>query len=821
MKKKLAWILVGMLLLGGALGTSACKKNSKEDTKTEKSEKTKKSKKGDTDPDDPDDKGKISFDPGDNGLDGPDTEVTPGNVEGVWCDSHGPVIRVTPQKRKIEFLRDGLEFMIVDIEDDGLTCIVDEENYNKNFPLTAIAPYFTSGARFHIPMKISPKGYMDFMGLVLFRSDTQEGQAVIEKIEEILYASKFYIDYENGGSIKVTSSQMELTSNGRTDSMSCKVESGIVDYGDMYYSTALYTYLPDASKNDLILGYLSMYFPNAEGANAAEWLMDSGSWITYSQKYDELQYWKNEGTHEFVFYDPSGQEAGRGTYMVKEDASVYVEGIDNPFFQDYGGVFWSMSDSRTGYETMLTGEWSLPGRMFIYRHDIRSGAKKNEIFEQNEYTHFIQDENITVELDLGGKTVEDVWLPDYGSIGFADKNSYMYVDDWEVFSDGVCVRKGTDFVGAKITYEIQNTDIDESHIEVIRDSDIYTDSVPCTITRNGDTLVVVVEVTEDGTYLLADIGAARVRNLFFDAQTLLETDPHDTFWANAYDTGDILDLVDIEYIRSSITDMATGSAVFWVSTPEELASVTYYVNALDVADGVDLTSMFYVHLLNDIDLSGYTWVTMGHRDWGRPEDCESVFRGVFFGNGHSISGLRIENDGGAFFGDCHLATVIGLTLDHPVIGDNSGSSGRTVSCFCNDGSCITEFIDCKVIIDPSQRGSYEFASHDNQSINFFDCSFVAEENGVTEEIGLDSGYIKAFYNGYDNWIRRYYQERDGQYHYDAEREYTDFQCDAEPFIDMCYYYGGKKAPEYVGYLDFTGWLVNDEFYINFGYVYEK
>ena len=44
MKKFLAWILIGMLLLGGALGTCACKKkDSKENTKIEKSEKTKKS----------------------------------------------------------------------------------------------------------------------------------------------------------------------------------------------------------------------------------------------------------------------------------------------------------------------------------------------------------------------------------------------------------------------------------------------------------------------------------------------------------------------------------------------------------------------------------------------------------------------------------------------------------------------------------------------------------------------------------------------------------------------------------------------------------
>ena len=362
--------------------------------------------------------------------------------------------------------------------------------------------------------------------------------------------------------------------------------------------------------------------------------------------------------------------------MVKDDSRVEVEGEDNPFFQDYGGIFWSMTDSRTGRKTILIGEWSLLGRMFIYRHDIRSGAKKNDIFDQNEFTRTIQDESIKVEMDLGGKSVEDVWLPDYGSVGFIDKDAYMYVDDLVVLCDGVSVEPGSDYLGARITCEIQNVNIDESRIGMMRDSDYQTEEVPCTITRNGDTIVVVTEVTDDGVYLLADIGAARVKDVFFDARTLLETDPHDTFWANAYDTGDILDLVDIEYIRSSITDMATGSAVFWVSTPEELASVTYYVNALDVADGVDLTSMFYVHLLNDIDLSGYTWVTMGHRDWGRPMDCESVFRGVFFGNGHSISGLHIENDGGAFFGDCHLATVIGLTLDHPVIGDNSAPSER-------------------------------------------------------------------------------------------------------------------------------------------------
>ena len=819
MKKFLAWILIGMLLLGGALGTCACKKkDSKENTKIEKSEKTKKSKKGTSDKDDPDGIGKDPFDPDDTGLDGDDTAVTPDNVEGVWCDAHGPVIRVTPKKRKIEFLRDSLTFTIMDIEEDGLTCCVGEDDYIMSYSLADDVPFLFSGSEFHVPMKISPEGYMDYMGFVLFRSDTKEGQDVIGKIEEVLYASDFYIEDQISYQFKVTPTKLEMTSGGDAESVSCKVSDGIIDYGDMYYSTAMFTYLPDASKTDLLLGYFGMYIPNSQGARVMEWVMDGENWITYVPETDELQFWKTESSHEFVIYDTAGQELGRKTYMIGDDFRIEVEGVDNPFFQDYGSPYWTMSDSRTGNETILTGECSLSGRMYIYRHDIRSGAKKNDIFDTTEYTKIMQDESIRVELDTGGKAAEDVWLPDYGTVKFIEKSAYLFQDDWEVLCDAVSIENGTEFLGAKITFEIPDADIETSRISVIRKSDFPNEEVSCTVTENGGTIIVETQAEERGVYLLVDIGATRVRDIYFDAGTLLETDPHDTFWANAYETGDILDLVDIEYIRSSVTDMSNGSAVFWVSTPEQLASVTYYVNALDVADGVDLTSMFYVHLLNDIDISGYTWVTMGHHDWGRPNDCESVFRGVFFGNGYSIIGLNIEDKDGAFLGDCHLATVIGLTLDHPVIGDGSK---HTANCFCNNGSCITEFIDCKVIIDPSQRGSYEFASHDNQSINFFDCSFVTEENGTVEEIGLDSGYAQTYYNGYDNWIRRYYMQMDGTYHYDAEREYTDYQSDAEPFTDMRYYYGGQKAKIYVGYLDFTGWLVNNEFYINFGFVYQK
>ena len=200
-------------------------------------------------------------------------------------------------------------------------------------------------------------------------------------------------------------------------------------------------------------------------------------------------------------------------------------------------------------------------------------------------------------------------------------------------------------------------------------------------------------------------------------------------------------------------------------------------------------------------------------------DVETCFRVVIFGNGYSIRGLHIRNQDSAFLGSCHLTTVIGLTLDHPSF--EISNPNRPVNCLCDNDCCITEFFDCEVIIDPSQEGTYEFSSTINGSVNYFDCRFRSDDGNQSKDIGLKSDYVQDFYNGYDNWIRRYYRQSDGTYRYDAASEYEDFLSDTAKFTDMRYYYGGVEAEPYVGYINFHGWIINGEFYINFGYIYEK
>ncbi|MBO4688080.1 MAG: hypothetical protein J5636_06160 [Clostridiales bacterium] len=802
MKKLLAWILIVMLLLGGALGACSCKKKDS----GEETEKTKKTRDSSDSQDDPSD-ASVS-------------EVTPDTIEGIWYDEHGPVLRITPKKRKIEFLREDLAFVITDIDETGINCTIGEEDDISYRSLQNANPFISTGMEFHLPMSMEAEGKMSVLGAELFRADTKEGEEIRKKIEKTAFSTAFYIS--EGVSFTLSPSTIELNYDGNTEPMSIQYHDGIIEVGDMYYSSTMYAFLPDPDTEDVMIGYGMFLYPNTPSVYGIEWLMGCTSWVAYAKNSDEVHLWEVGGKNELVENDLNGNEIKRHKYVVDDIDELAFVGEGSTFYMPADGAYMVYTPSASEGATLLYPTWSLAGQMFLLRENVRAGQEKNTVFSQSEFTMDTQDESISVKLDLDGQSAEDVWLPDYGVVFFS-KSGGLWDDGGDFISSAVTITAGDYFAGAHVTIRLNDCSIDVDHISLMKKSVSGYDPVECEIHRSNNSLIAEFEATEDGLYVLQDRTQAMVRDVHFDVETLLTSDPHDSYWAMVFETGDILDLVDMDYIRSSITDMELGSAVFWVSTPEQLASVNYYVNALDVADKDDLRTMYYVHLLNDIDLSGYEWATMGYRHFMREGEWETVFRGVFFGNGYSIKGLYIADPDGAFFGDCHLATVIGLTLDHPVIGDASGgSTAGSVNCLCNEGStCIMEIIDCTVIIDPSQRGSYDFASHDNQSINFFDCSFLAEANGTTEEIGLDSGYNKTFYNGYDNWIRRYYLEGNGQYHYDAEREYTDYQSDAAPFIDMCYYYGGASAPEYVGYLDFTGWLVNDEFYINFGYVYEK
>lgn len=171
-------------------------------------------------------------------------------------------------------------------------------------------------------------------------------------------------------------------------------------------------------------------------------------------------------------------------------------------------------------------------------------------------------------------------------------------------------------------------------------------------------------------------------------ENFFEVDPSISDYGMSGNCGDIIGMVDLDYLNQSFDDP------YVVDSVEDLASVTYLVNAYPRIDEDNDGEITYsdapfikIDLVADLDLSGYEWVPMGrYIDY---EDDSGVYSGIFLGNGHTISGLNILNLDGfsGFFGETYVATVIGLNIaDATVYGELSGIlSGYNVG---------TNFIDC-------------------------------------------------------------------------------------------------------------------------------
>lgn len=136
-----------------------------------------------------------------------------------------------------------------------------------------------------------------------------------------------------------------------------------------------------------------------------------------------------------------------------------------------------------------------------------------------------------------------------------------------------------------------------------------------------------------------------------DAQILAKY-PDKHGWMENCDCGDIPYLANAGYIDKSLKD-----GIFLVSTPEELASFNYYVNAVS-DDGANQ----YMQLMNDIDLSGYEWAPMG---WSGGTDTGVSFSGGIYGEGYTIRNLYIETDeqSAGFIGWGVYCGVWNLTLE--------------------------------------------------------------------------------------------------------------------------------------------------------------
>lgn len=235
--------------------------------------------------------------------------------------------------------------------------------------------------------------------------------------------------------------------------------------------------------------------------------------------------------------------------------------------------------------------------------------------------------------------------------------------------------------------------------------------------------------------------------------------PEETEWGSSEEAADIISLVDMDYIESSYED------IFYIETPADLASLTYFVNTYPISR-VDMDNKMFIKadLMNDIDLSGYNWAPIGIFTGS---DHAHAFEGIFIGNGHTISNLTIDNDisDNGFFGDIFGSAVCGLYIEGAQI---SGNGSKIMAAHIED----VRFIDCScegILPECSEAETLSLfpTITDPGNNRFIDCSIsVTNSDDITVE---EDFTVNPFPEGSGNaMIDRFDPDGDGIYEYDSD-----------------------------------------------------
>lgn len=264
---------------------------------------------------------------------------------------------------------------------------------------------------------------------------------------------------------------------------------------------------------------------------------------------------------------------------------------------------------------------------------------------------------------------------------------------------------------------------------------------------------VTAKIKEGGVYLLADAYQWYVCWDIDVSDYEYEVDPttYVSAWEREQDTGDILLLADIEWAIDN-------APYFTVSTPEELASVVYYVNVYSNAGSITFDA--------DIDLTGYKWVPMG---WTGPSGSY-YFTGTIDGQGHTIKGMTIDGTGYysvGFLGYSFSTDIKDLNFEDAYVsgGNVTGIVGGEMIAFSTwknvtvqgemrdlsnkYGSLVgwdagVSYIDCSADV-----------TYDGEPVDFFSYQLrCRSEIGETEEISLtlndDFSITREDVEGYRN-----------------------------------------------------------------------
>ncbi len=259
---------------------------------------------------------------------------------------------------------------------------------------------------------------------------------------------------------------------------------------------------------------------------------------------------------------------------------------------------------------------------------------KNGNVESRAYTFTSFNQNAVKYLKLSFKYQNNIVLSDY-IYGESSCTYSLYTIG--TYGDAYRIKSNLDIKNGKITLVYRPEYLkykSEDDLAIAYSKEFYGTPTILKSTVDSKNHTVTAKYCGEGYYQLID-------------RVLITGGTHDrsqenltgNAWVQSQETGDILKLVDMDYLHSS-------DGYFKVSNASELATAVYYVNTQNERTVIELT--------DDIDLSSYEWAAMG---WASGYfGYLHPFKGEIIGNHHKIIGLKIHS-----FSYCN--GFVGLTED--------------------------------------------------------------------------------------------------------------------------------------------------------------
>lgn len=573
--------------------------------------------------------------------------LTEDRLSGTWIGEYGFVCRYS---EGVFYDNSGIEYTDCKITESGISGVSD---------------YF-GGELVNIGIRMFADDTLEVNEMLAVKAGSDKGKKYQKALENQLEGDwitcdgsdisyEFYTRFADGKFSMLSLPDEENRDSENDESyLICEYafENGILSlYGGYDESDVLQNFSVHLQDDLLRLaadGFTMNYY--RKGSQAAEDALSgksllTGEWVFVSSDNSEILHWSFDGDSKLSIegYGTNEIQEGRKYSVSRQDAGFVLIIDEKEFivesFSSLDGNSFSLYDGYDFYGTI----YSVKGPAGLeYIEKAKTIYSTGEITSRTYFQKSTVSEISSVSLTLD--CMSNLWLDDVIAIiedRSTDNSGYICGASYEVS----CTEP---LKNASITFTYNPDqflyDCEEDLSVAFIDSESKSFKlIPTKVDSIHGTAT--AEMKNVGTYALVD-------SLVFEGGTrdISELNPSNTPWAMTCDTGDIISLIDLDYIEKS-------NGYFSVTNASELASVAFYVNTNEDYE----YSTTIISIENDIDLSGYAWAPMGWTDY--PE--EHPFSGWINGNSHTISGLTIDsNDSDVGFIGWGLCSVYDLTLNN-------------------------------------------------------------------------------------------------------------------------------------------------------------